>query len=196
MYRLFYRRETIGDILFIILDSEKKAERNERVGDVASIYSGDELIGINVFNFSNVYHIEKEGMIISPEEKMLEALNKKLAEAGVAPLEKPLDSGFKVGEIIELEEHPLDDKAHIVTASFGEKKLQTVSKMKNIKVGDKIVAALDGCILFDGSIFHSKVIRNIPNDFSIMNIKELGLGDSYDALIVEDMDSGRDYYIH
>jgi tRNA-binding protein len=194
MYRLFYNEEVNGDILFILLASEKKPSRIEKKGDVAAIYEGQELIGYNLFNAKSHYAFPSAGIIYAPSSAMIEAVNKALTGAGFAPLPFEKKSGYAVAKITALEEHPLDEKAQIVTLSLGEKKLTTVSWYPNLAVNDLVVVALDGTILKDGSVFHSFVSRNIPNEASLVGAKELGLPAGIGAYHPSDLAEGSDFF--
>jgi hypothetical protein len=48
----FYNQKTIGDVLLILINNKAPMTRYEKHDDVTLIYSGDELIGINIFNIS------------------------------------------------------------------------------------------------------------------------------------------------
>jgi tRNA-binding protein len=195
MYRLFYNEKVTGDILYVVIQSEKKPSRIERKGDVAAIYQGQELIGINVFDASKIVSLPSTGVIYAPEDSVIDAVNKVIVAAGLAPLAYVRDSGFRVAKIAALEEHPLDEKAQIVTLSLGEKKLTTVSWYVNLAVNDFVVVALDGTILRDGSVFHSFVSRNIPNEASLMGAKELGLPESQGAFHPTALVEGTDFFL-
>ena len=194
MYRLFYNKPVTGDILFIVMASEKKPSRVERKGDVAAIYQGDELIGINLFNAQKIFPFPNEGILYAPCKKLIAAVNKAVLEAGISPLPESGDSGFHVAKIVGLEEHPLDEKAQIVSLDLGERKATTVSAYPNLSLGDEVVVALDGTILRDGSVFHALVSHNIPSEVSIMASQDLGLVPSEGAYHPENLKEGSDFF--
>lgn len=197
MYRLFYNYEVSGDVLFILIDPEKKTEKTVKNGNVAALYAGTELIGINVFHLSDTLKLKSKGMIPAPEDKLVDVINVLLKNAALSPLPYCRDSGYHVAEITALEEHPLDEKAHIVTLSLGPKKLTTVSWYPNLALGKDVVVMLEGTIAYDGSVFHAFVSRNIPNECSILSASELHLGDNKEpgAFLVEGYQSGADFYL-
>lgn len=194
MYRLFYDQKTMGDVLFILLDPEKKVEKVVKTNEVAALYSGESLVGINIFDFSKVVKLKTNGILFAPEKELLEVVNSILGNAALAPLPFSNNSGYKVAEIVALEEHPLDEKAQIVTLSLSEKKLTTVSWYPNLSVGSKVVVALDQTILRDGSVFHSFVSRNIPNECSICSASELGLTPQNGAFLLKEEKAGDDFF--
>lgn len=194
MYRLFYNEMVNGDILFIVLASEKKPSRIEKKGDVAAIYEGQELIGYNLFNAKSHYAFPSSGILFAPSKAMIEAVNHALVGAGFSPLPLEEPSGYEVAKIVALEEHPLDEKAQIVSLSLGDKKVTTVSWYTNLAVDDLVVVALEGTILKDGSVFHSFVSRNIPNEVSLMSAKELGLPAGTGAYHPAGLGEGSDFF--
>jgi hypothetical protein len=194
MYRLFYNPKISGDILFGLLDPEKKTERIESKGDLALLYAGAELVGFNLFNAKKVYPFPEEGAIFAPKEELVKALNGVLTAAGVTPLAVNEPSGYFVAEISAMEEHPLDEKAHILTLDLGNKTLTTVSWYPELSLGDQVVIAVEGTILIDGSVFHSFVSRNIPNEASLMSAKELRLTGEAGAYKVKGLVKGSDFF--
>lgn len=194
MYRLFYHPETLGDILFLVIDEEAYPNEKKTIGEVTCLYQNGKLVGANLFKVAKERQFPV-GMIASPSQEMIAFINKKLAAFNETIVYEE-NSGYKVAEIRFLEEHPLDEKMKIVTLKVGDKQLVTTSRYPNLEVGEKLVIALDGCIKFDGSTFHSSVIKNIPHEADIANASELHLGDDFKlAYIPEDhFISGDDFY--
>ena len=195
MYRLFYNYKVTGDILFVLMDPEKKPDRVLDKGRVVALFNGADLVGINIFKVSEVFHLRANGIIFAPEKPLLDVINAILSEAGLPALPILSDSGYTVAQITKLEEHPLDEKAHIVTLSAGKQELTTVSWYPNLSEGSLVVVATDGAILYDGSVFHKFVSRNIPNDCSICGAKELKLDDKPGAFIPEGYEPGDDFFL-
>jgi tRNA-binding EMAP/Myf-like protein len=196
MYRLFYNFEATGDVLFILLNPEAHPTREVKSGRVCAIYKDQELIGINIFSFGDVCKIKAKGMIITPENSLIDVINLELKGANLEPLPYLSDSGYKVAQIENLEEHPLDEKAFIVTLSLGDKKYSTVSHYQNLKVGEKVVVEMPGCITYNGSVFHSFVSRNIPSDVSICSALELKeTSQELGAFLVNELETGSDFFL-
>ena len=74
MYRLFYNYHTLGDVLMIVFNNQKRATHFDKRNDVTLIYSDFELIGINLFNISKIVRIKAQGMIVSPAKEFLEVI--------------------------------------------------------------------------------------------------------------------------
>lgn len=196
MYRLFYNYKVTGDILYILINPEKKVDQVVRHDRVVALYGDKELVGINIFKVSEVFHLKTSGIIYAPEKPLIDVVNSLLKGAALEPLPYCVDSGYKVAKIQKLEEHPIDEKAHIVTLSLGEGELTTVSWYPNLEVGQEVVVALDGTILYDGTVFHKFVSRNIPNEASLCSGKELRLEQNYPgAFLVEGYAPGEDFFL-
>ena len=196
MYRLYYHHKTNGDILFLVIDPESYPDKVEKKDDVVALYKEGKLVGINFLSIGKTMKVRAEGMIVFPDDKVIDVLNDKLALAGLEKLPYVRDSGYKVALIEKKEEHPLDERMSILTLSIGEKKLSTVTRYANIEEGDKIVIALDGCLRFDGSAFHARVERNIPIEAEVCSEADLRLGEeSKKALVVSDKEAGEDYFL-
>jgi tRNA-binding EMAP/Myf-like protein len=196
MYRLFYDYEVNGDVLFILIDPEKKVTKCVRSGQVAALYNEEELIGINIFDVSSSVKIKATGMIATPSNALIDVLNPLLKGAALPALPYCTDSGYHVAKVEALEEHPVDEKAHIVTLDLGAKKLQTVSHYQNLAVGVSVVVELEGCIAYDGTVFHEFTSRNIKSEASICSAKELKVaGPEQGAFLVEGYRPGEDFYL-
>jgi tRNA-binding EMAP/Myf-like protein len=127
---------------------------------------------------------------------LVDVINALLVNAGLSALPYCTDSGYKVAKISHLEEHPIDEKAQIVSLDLGKNSLTTVSWYPNLEVGKSVVVALDGTILADGSLFHAFVSRNIPNQCSICSASELKIKDGGEgAFLTKDYLPGEDFFL-
>lgn len=194
MYRIFFDSVVSGDVLFLLLEPEAKVTRSVTKEGVCALYSGDQLVGANIFAFAAAYPLKSRGVIFAPADELIDALNARLLKAALPTLPYCRDSLYRVASIKALEEHPLDEKAQIVSLSLGEKELTTVSWYSNLEVGAKVVIALDGAIRYDGSVFHAFVSRNIPNDASICSSRELLLEDAPGAYLTS-LETGTDFFL-
>jgi|SRR5574344_1408748 tRNA-binding protein len=196
MYRFFYNHEVSGDILFILIHPDKMVTHHNSLHNVTALYAGEELVGINIFNVSKSIKIHSSGLIFAPNKEFVDAVNAILEGEQLSPLPYLVSSGYLVGKITKLEEHPLDEKAQIVTISLGNKEVTTVSHYKNLALNELIVVEIDGCITYNGSVFHKFVSRNIPNDVSICSPRELKMeDDGAGALVVTNLKEGSDFFL-
>lgn len=198
MYRLFYNYKVTGDVLYIVYDPASYPDKTLKDGDVVALFKNDRLIGINIFGISEVVKLRTDGMIVTPEDALIDVVNTILSRAHLEKLAYCRDSGYKVGKIVSLEEHPLDEKAKIVHLDFGSGHLvETFSHYPNLEVGDLLVAALDGTIRFDGTLFRAGAVRNIGHDADICSPKELRVGDDFAKAFKakEGYKPGDDFYL-
>lgn len=200
MYRFFYNHQALGDVLIIVMNPEARVDHKKELGSVVALYDDkDTLVGINIFNIGNIMKIKANGVIMIPGEKMLEIINSILTKEGLAALPAMTQSGYKVATVTKVEEHPLDEKAQILQISCGEEKFETVSSYPNIKVGSKVVVAVDGTILYDGTMFHKAIIRNIGNECLVVSASELRIeGKENEAFLLDDEPSfkeGEDFFL-
>lgn len=100
--------------------------------------------------------------------------------------------GVVVGEIKSIEDHPNADRLKITHVNVGDKdkNLQIVCGANNIAVGQKVVVALEGAIIYPTpdeplKIKRSK-IRGIESSGMICAEDELGLGNSHDGILILD----------
>lgn len=200
MYRLFYNHLALKDVLIIVIDPEARVLKSETHNNVVALYGeNDKLVGYNIFHIDDVMKIKANGVIFVPDAKLLEVINSLLEREGLAPLPEIKDSGYRVAKVLSTEEHPLDEKALILKLECGEKTYETVSSLKGIEEGSMVVVALDGTILFDGSVYHAVVIKNINNDVKVLSPVELRLeGSEKDAFLLDDDPSfkdGEDFFV-
>ena len=196
MYRFFYNHEATGDVLFLVLDPKGKATKVERKGDIAALYDGDNLIGVNFFNIAKTIKIKVSGMIPVPEKPMLDRINALLSNNGLPVLPILESSGYKVMQITALEEHPVDEKAVIVTLSDGKDIYHSVYHDPTLKVNDKVVVALPGCIAYDGGLIERSIEKNLPIDVRLCTEKQLKISDNdIPAFHPQDEAVGSDFFL-
>ena len=174
-YAIFYNYHTIGDVLLIISDLETKTNRVIKNGDVTSLYLDDKLIGINIFNISNVLKIKSNGLIVLPLKEMIDVINNILINANVETLEYKKESGFKVGKVLTCEEHPDSDHMHFLTVYIGSEVLDIVCGAPNVKEGQKVVVATLGTTMFDGKKIVPSSLRGIKSNGMLCSPRELHL---------------------
>lgn len=111
--------------------------------------------------------------------------------------------GLVVGEVLTCVDHPNSDHLHCTTVNIGEPEpLKIVCGAPNVAVGQKVVVATIGTILYSGeesfTIKKSK-IRGEESFGMICAEDEIGVGESHDGIIVlpSDVPVGtlaKDYY--
>ena len=195
MYRLFYNHENVGDVLFVVIDPNAYPDHKEEKGEVVALYKGEELVGINLFGFGKTAKIKASGMIVSPEDVLIDVINAKLVAAGLEALPYTRRTLYTVAKVTAKEEHPLDEKSSILTLDLGDKTLSTVTRYQNVEVGSHIVVAEDGCIKFDGRPFEKKVVKNIPIDCEVCCAADLHVGEEFKEAFLVDKKEGSDFFL-
>jgi len=139
-----------------------------------------------------------------------------LEVAGVRVLGLPIPEGLRVkaedagpvwdrdkiviAEIVKVERHPDADRLTLPTVNYGDGRSKTlVTGAPNIKVGDvgqKVVVALAGSILFDGHAEERVLkelkptkIRGVPSDSMVCSYKELGISEEHEGIIILEDDA-------
>lgn len=178
-YALYYSYKGIGDVVIVMFDN-KKATRSESKGRVTVIYHDDEIIGYNIFDIKEIIKIKNEGMIYFPSPALIEVLNSILINAGVEPLEILANSGYFTAKVLQIDENS-------IKLSLGDKELFALKK-EGVKVDDKVVAAIKGTHLYNGSI--------VQDDAYICTYKELGINIEEDKVLIldEDIEIGKDFF--
>lgn len=96
--------------------------------------------------------------------------------------------GFVTGKVITCEQHPNADKLHITTVDVGGPNLlNIVCGAPNVAVGQKVIVAVEGVIVYKGEerfkIKKSK-LRGAVSEGMICAEDELGVGDSHAGILV------------
>lgn len=195
-YRLFYEHRTIGDILMLVYEPRLVPDRVEEGREAALLYRGDALVGVNFLNVSRAIRLRAHGMIATPGEELLHVVNALLEENGIAPLPPTTDTGFHVLSVKKVEEHPLDERLFILTLSDGTKEIPTVSGLSPFREGDKVVCALPGTILRDGTLFEAGKDHGIPVEAKVLSPRDLALGEEEGIPFrPEGYEDGEDFYL-
>ena len=175
-YALYYNKETIGDCLMIVFESNTIPTRVEKQDNVVALYSHEELIGINIFNISHIMKIKAHGFIPVIDEQVLKIINSILENAKLEPLDPNAGSGFKVAIIEEIEEHPDSEHLHICTVNIGEEKpLQIVCGAANARQGLKCVCATPYTFMPNGQQIIPNKLLGIESYGRLCSGRELGL---------------------
>ena len=110
------------------------------------------------------------------EKEDLHELAVKITKAGVN-VEKVIDTRIEnlvIGEVKECIDHPDSDHLHLCQVDIGKKTVQIVCGAHNVRKGLKVLVALPGCVLPEGTIEAGK-IRGQESNGMICALFELGL---------------------
>ena len=96
--------------------------------------------------------------------------------------------GLYVGKVLTCEMHPNSDHLHITTVDLGKgEPQQIVCGAPNVAVGQKVIVADLGCVLYDGDkefVIKKSKLRGVESNGMICAEDEIGVGTSHDGIIV------------
>ena len=180
-------------VLFLVNDASASPEQIKEYENAAALYQGDKLLGVNLFDEALTADLPL-GLLVHPNEEISAKLNQILEKNGL-PKYQYVESGYEVMEVKLIEEHPLNEKLSILTLAGKNGECSSVTRYCNYKVGDHVVVAKDGTFLFDGSVFHKRVEKNIPIDVTLCSERDLCLGENYkEAFLANDKAVGEDFF--
>jgi phenylalanyl-tRNA synthetase beta chain len=101
--------------------------------------------------------------------------------------------GLIIGEVLTKEPHPDADRLNITTVNIGGEPQQIVCGAPNVAVGQKVVVAIPGTVLYteDGEAFKIKKskIRGVESLGMICGPDEIGFGGAHDGIMVLDAEA-------
>ena len=193
----FYNRKLIGDVLLMVIDNEAQATHIETRDDICVIYNNDKVIGINVFNISEVVKFKNEGRIVLPSDTVIDIINARLEAFNIEKLDYVTETGFKVGKILSVEEHPESTHLHCLKVDVKDQVLDIVCGAINVKEDMLVVVATIGTTMMDGTVIKpGKLLGEISNGMCC-SPRELGIKIEYPPhhlLELEDVEIGSDFF--
>ncbi len=195
---LFYNYHLIGDVLLINIDNDSLADHYETKDDVVVIYSHGKIVGINIFNFSNIVKIKTEGRIVLPPDTLIDIINDKCAPFNIEKIDYVSSSGFKVGKILSVENHPESTHLHCLKVDVKDEVLDIVCGALNVKENMKVVVATIGATMMDGTVIKKSELLGEESYGMCCSPKELGLKIDYPLhhlLEIDDnIEVGQDFF--
>lgn len=175
----FYNKKLIGDVLLVVIDNDASITRIDKKDDVCVIFHDDKVIGINIFNISQIIKFKNEGRIVLPSDEVIDIVNNKIASFNIEKIDYVRNTGFVVGRIISVEEHPDSDHLHILQVDVGSEILDIVCGAYNVKENMLVVVATIGTVMNDGTIIKpGKLLGEVSNGMCC-SPRELGLNIEY-----------------
>ena len=122
-----------------------------------------------------------------------EALAARLTMAGVETTYEPGASAtwdkVRVGRVVDVAPHPNADRLRLATVDLGGETATVVCGAPNVAPGQRIAFANVGANLIDGktgerSELRAATIRGVGSAGMVCSVKELGLGDEHDGILV------------
>ena len=170
----FYNNENIGDVLLVRLGERVKVTKHESFDDLCVLYHNDEIVGYNLFNAST-YDFELVIGKIKINESFVENFNKVLTKYNLPLVTSDYDDKFRVGKVVEIEEHPDSDHMHICKVDVGTEVLQIVCGAPNVALNQLVVAALEGAVMPSGLVIVPSSLRGIASAGMLCSARELNL---------------------
>ena len=122
-----------------------------------------------------------------------EALAARLTMAGVETTYEPGASAawdkVRVGRVVDVAPHPNADRLRLATVDLGGETATVVCGAPNVAPGQRVAFASVGANLIDGrtgerSELRAATIRGVVSAGMVCSVKELGLGDEHDGILV------------
>lgn len=192
MYHIYSFTHNNSKVVSLVIEAEIVPNKVISIDGVSYLTRDNKLIGVNFFDKN--LSIKDSGLEKFPSKELIDEINVYLVNKGFPKLDYVSTSGFIVMEVSKIEEHPLNAKLDIVSLKGLDKEYSTVTRYKNIKVGDHVVATTDGASRLNCSLFVSRVERNIPIDVELNSPLDLGLGDDYKNAYISDLPIGSDIF--
>ncbi len=184
-YSLYYSYPTLGDVLIVIFDNERKPTSHERKGNVEVIYNKEDIIGYNIFDIQNIIKIKSQGLIYLPSPTLVEVINSILINAKLEPLAIKEESGYVIAQIDEIKD--LEDDQKLIYLNIGKEVVQATIKNKELKPKQKVVVAKANTRLNNGALV---------KEAHICTEKELSISELEEVLIIEDDEEvGNDFFM-
>ncbi len=127
---------------------------------------------------------------LSPQQ-VCDALTSTGLEVGALEEVQTVKGGLKglyVGKVLTCDIHPNSDHLHVTTVDLGhETPSQIVCGAPNVAVGQKVIVADLGCVLYDGDsefVIKKSKLRGVESYGMICAEDEIGVGASHDGIIV------------
>ena len=168
--RTYINNKAFHQCMMIVLE-DVETTKVENKENVTILYHDNQIIGYNIVSekFSELedgYH---------PIQENLEIINNMLMNAGLEMLDPDTENHFKVGKVVECEEHPESDHLHICKVDIGSEILQIVCGAHNVEEGIKVVVACENAIMPNGTLIQPGKLRGVDSYGMLCSAYELGL---------------------
>lgn len=138
--------------------------------DFVLILNNNQVVGINIFNYSNYFSLDEGYHLINNEAKdyLLKKFSNYLKE-------EDFESFYQIGKINKIENHPFNDKLRILQIEFNKTNLQIVTNVQTLNEGNKYLFAMNGAILANGNQIIESKIGNVLSQGMIVSFNSLGI---------------------
>jgi tRNA-binding EMAP/Myf-like protein len=197
MVNYVYQPKTLGPFLAIYFAPLLEVTHHQREADVIKIYHGQTLIGVNIEQPESKFGPLPTGLIRHFNPKQFEAIQQWLKQPPYAISLPAFTSGFRIGKIVKVEEHPEADALYVTAVDFGDQVIQIVTNSQKVKPNTKVVVALPGAMLLDGHLIVEGPMLKVNSQGMLTSQKTLGINPETQTgvyLLPEDAIIGKDFY--
>lgn len=197
MVNLVYQPKTLGPFLAIYIIPTLEVTHYQQEGDVTKIYHDQTLIGVNIAHPEAKFGALPHGIIRAMPATQYLALQNFLKQPPYQITLPAFDSGFHVGEIIKVEEHPEADALFVTQVNLGDRTIQVVTNSTKITMHMKVVVALPGAMLRDGQVIQEGPMLKVNSQGMFTSQKTLGMTPETQVgvyVLPADAVIGKDFY--
>ena len=185
-YYLSYNYPACGDVLMIMFDVTASLSHFLRKGDVALLYDGPRLIGVNVFDISTLVKIKCRGVILTPPSILITILNQKFDNEGIDVFLPSFVSGFTIGKVMDKQEH------RCITVDLGSCQVNVSLNNEDVRHNDMAVFVAPATLLANGTL-----TKHEPNSFRLAVEGDIEIGSTTPhglLRVPENATVGSDYF--
>ena len=175
-FSIFYNFNSLGDVLILSKDINRKFHHLERKNNVVALFDKDSnLYGYNIFEINKMMKIYYKGLLSYPFDSIVDIINLFLTSSGFEKIPYYNFSGIRVGVIKQISMNNL-------IISFGEEEIIIKNKNFNLTVDDVILYGYPNVLLpslrrtdkEQGEILkENDLFNNNVNEFVILKDKTL-----------------------
>ena len=185
MIGVFYQKESLNDTLIIVVNNNNVVKTDQQLNFCATYDDKDDIVGINIFNFSKFNKDVKNGFL-KPDDKLIATIK----EVTNIDLSKYVGiNNFKVGKVIACEDI-VNTHLHKTVVDIGGEQLNIICGAKNCLIDLNVVCPTIGAILPNGSTIKQGSLLGNKSFGMLCSAKELNIKNKFnDEGIIELDDS-------
>jgi tRNA-binding EMAP/Myf-like protein len=140
------------------------------------------------------------GIQRNPSQDVLNYVVSSLASVSLPQPLLPFSSGFLKARLVEKEPHPDSDHLFVCKVNVGTSTKQIVTNSTTVNVGDGVIVAIAGALLFDGSMMEVTSMLKQTTEGMLCSQKTLGIDPiTQPGVFISswpEEDLGKDYFFH
>ncbi len=199
MLTVAYFPQAYPGTVFLYFKPVLRANRVETLENVSILYHENIIIGINLFNVpsalsQNLHH----GLNRTLSDEFIAQFNQYVKFIGIPLMIEQPSSGFMTGLIRSKEQHPESDHLFICLVDIGERTLQIITNSDKVKMGDKVVVAIEDSITATGFMVVPGMMMKYISEGMLCSAVTLGLDNQSQVgvmILPNDTMVGKDYYV-